>query len=145
VVYTCQRGSDAIRIVVAGELAQEERNALLHLFSAAPAQVEYGAEHCRPLSPATSSIINQLFGAYQQEGLHMPYTLEDFKRDYIREGLQKMTADEIAEQLTLEQRLTGLLPEQLLAALSDQQIEAYLKGRQNKSANSKKKKPKTGR
>ncbi len=39
-VYTCRRGTDAIRVVVASELPQEERNALLHLFSAAPEQVQ---------------------------------------------------------------------------------------------------------
>src|SRR5260221_10307616 len=44
-VYICRRGTDAIRLVVAAELPREEQNALLHLFSAAPEQVQYGAEH----------------------------------------------------------------------------------------------------
>jgi hypothetical protein len=39
-VYICRRGTDAIRLVVAAELPREERNALLHLFSAAPEQVQ---------------------------------------------------------------------------------------------------------
>lgn len=44
-VFVCRRGSDAIRLIVAAELAEVERNALLHLFSAAPERVQYGAEH----------------------------------------------------------------------------------------------------
>src|SRR5207253_6378094 len=41
-VFACRRGSDVIRIVVAADLPKNERNALLHLFSAAPDQVKYG-------------------------------------------------------------------------------------------------------
>jgi hypothetical protein len=122
-VYTCRRGSDAIRIVVACELAQEDRNALLHLFSADQLQVEYGRDHWRPISPSTSSIVNQLFGIYKKEGLHVSYTLEDYQREHMN-------------RYTIEERLAGL---------SDEEIAAYLKQRREKPADSKKKKPRLGR
>jgi hypothetical protein len=35
-VYRCRRGTDDIRVVVAGRLPPSEPNALLHLFSAVP-------------------------------------------------------------------------------------------------------------
>src|SRR5262249_49575612 len=60
-VYVCRRGSDEIRVIVAADLPQNERNAMLHLFSAAPDQVKYGAEHYRLRSVRTSTIINDLF------------------------------------------------------------------------------------
>jgi hypothetical protein len=123
----CRRGSDAIRIVVAGELPQVERNAMLHLFSAAPEQVQYGAEHHQLQSVDTSSIVNQLFGEYRQEGLTMPYTMEDFRRDIARQHVR---------ELTLEERLAGL---------SASQIEAYLRRIRKKPSFSPKKKPKPKR
>src|SRR5207244_2430906 len=104
-VYVCRRGTDAIRLVVAAELPRVERNALLHLFSATPDQVQYGAEHHRLQSPDTSSIVNDLFGQYRVEGLTMPYTMADYRRDVAREHLH---------ELTVEERLAGLRLEQIL-------------------------------
>ena len=122
-VYLCRRGTDAIRLVVAAELPQEERNALLHLFSAAPEQVQYGATHYRLQSADTSSIVCQLFADYRLEGLTMPYTIEDWRRDFTREHMQ---------DFTVEERLAGLPAEQ---------IEAYLKRLRKKRSTTKKKKP----
>lgn len=39
----------------------------------------------------------------------MPYTMEDFRRDYVKEHLK---------DLRLDERLEGLSPEQLLAEMS---------------------------
>jgi hypothetical protein len=140
-VYNCRRGSDDIRIVVARELAQEDRNALLHLFCAAKPQVEYGRDHWRPISPSTSSIINQLFGIYKKEGLHVSYTLEDYQQEYM----SRFTTRERLAGLSPADRLAGLSTEELLAGLSDEEIEAYLKQRREKSAEFEKKKRQSGR
>jgi hypothetical protein len=116
-VYDLRRGTDTFRVVVAGELPTTERNALLHLFSAAPDRVEYGAAHYRLQSAETSSIVSQLFEGYQHQRLPMSYTMQDFIKDFVRGHL---------DQLTPEERLVGLKPEQLLAALPPERIEAYL-------------------
>jgi hypothetical protein len=129
-VSFCRRGTDAIRVVVAAELPREERNALLHLFSAAPEQVKYGAEHYRVQSADTSTIVQKVFADYRVEGLAMPYTMADFRRDIAREHVQELSAEERLQGLSLEERLAGLPPEQ---------IEAYLKGLQKKRAAPKKK------
>jgi hypothetical protein len=135
-VYTCRRGTDGIRVVVASELPREERNSLLHLFSAVPEQLQYGREHYQFQSGETSSIVNLLFGEYRHEGLTMPYTMEDFRRDVARKYINELTAEE---------RLAGLPPEERLAGLSDDEIEAILKRRRKQSAATKKRKPKSGR
>ncbi len=71
----------------------------------------------------------------------MSYTMEDFRRDYVkehfarltpekqREALERLTPEqrrEVLERLPPEQRLAGLPPEQRLAGLSPKQIRQYL-------------------
>jgi hypothetical protein len=126
-VYCCRRGTDAIRVVVAAELPLEERDSLLHLFSAAPDRIQYGAKHYRPHAADVSTIVRRLFADYKVEGLPMPYTMEDFRRE---------TAREILDQLTPEQRLAGLTVEQ---------IEAYLKRLRRKADETPRKKRKPRR
>src|SRR5438105_15396520 len=54
-VYECRRGTDMIRVVVLGELPQTGNNAPLHLLSANPELVEFGASHYEQRSPNTST------------------------------------------------------------------------------------------
>ncbi len=48
----------------------------------------------------------------------MPYTIEDYRRDYVLDYLDRLTPDE---------RLKGLPPDERLKGLSPEEIEAYLK------------------
>ena len=48
------------------------------------------------------------------------YTMEDFKRDYVKEYFPRLTPE---EQLEI---LESLPPEQRLAGLSQEQIQQYL-------------------
>jgi hypothetical protein len=48
----------------------------------------------------------------------MPYTMEDFKRDYVKEHLKKLTPVE---------RLEGLSPKVLLKSLSPEVAKGLLK------------------
>jgi hypothetical protein len=50
----------------------------------------------------------------------MSYTMEDFKRDYIKEHFAKLTQEE------REEVLRSLPPEERLAGLSAKQIRQYL-------------------
>jgi hypothetical protein len=128
-VYECRRGTDVIRVVVAGQLSREEQNAPLHLFSASAEQVGYGAEHYQKRSERTSTLLDQLFEGYQGEGIAMSYTMEDFLKDYIKEKLKKLTPEERREALqglSPEERLEGLSPEKRLEGLSPEEIEHFL-------------------
>ena len=73
---------------------------------------------------APCSIVNELFADYRMEGLTMPYSIEDFRRDVARKHVH---------ELTPEERLAGLPPEQ---------IEAYLQRLAKKPATTRKKNPK---
>ena len=146
-VYECRRGTDAIRVVVLGELPQTANNAPLHLLSANPELVEFGASHYEQRSPNTSTLIHQLFEGFKREGIAMPYTMQDFRHDFakehIREMLDALSPEErhrVFSDVPPEERLAGLSPEDVLRALSPEAIEKYLKRRKQEPRSRKRKK-----
>jgi hypothetical protein len=131
-VYECRRGTDLIRVVVAGQLPQSEHNAPLHLFSASVDQLRYGKEHYRQRSPDTSSLLSALFAGYQQEGIAVPYTMDDFRRDYTKAHLKDLTPEERLAGLAAEERLAGLAPKERLKGLTPEELLAGLSPEQRK-------------
>ena len=143
-VYDCQWGADVVHVIVAGDLPREEHNAPLHLFSASPDLVGFGGNAYRRRSENTSLLLAKLFEKFKGEGLAMSYTMEDFRRDYIkdhfllltpeeqRESLERLPPErrrEVLASLPPEERreiLAGLPPEERLAGLSAEQIRKYL-------------------
>ena len=131
-VYDCQWGTDAVRVVVAGELPREEHNAPLHLFSASPELVGFAGGSYRKRSERTSRLLEQLFEEFKGEGFVMPYTMEDFERDYIKKHFPKLTPDEQREALELlppDQRraiIESLPAAERLAGMSAEEIQKYL-------------------
>jgi hypothetical protein len=77
--------------------------------------------------------VNQLFGAYRREGLTMPYTMEDFRREVALEYLP---------ELTPEERLGGLTPKGVLEHVPAKEIKAYLARLQKRRAETKPARPK---
>ena len=73
------------------EIPKEERNAIWHLFSGVPEAVEFAARQYQGHTQEMSTIINQLFENYQLEGISMPYTMEDFQKDYVKDHLDVLT------------------------------------------------------
>jgi hypothetical protein len=131
-VYNCRRGTDVIQVVVVGQLPQTDNNAPLHLFSAAAAQVQFGASHYRRHSPDTSSLLNQLFQGYRAEGITMPYTMEDFRKDYAKAHFKDLTPEEqqeVLQSLSPQDRqrvLQGLPAQERLEGLSQADLERTL-------------------
>ncbi len=131
-VYDCRWGTDTIRVVVAGELPREAHNAPLHLFSASPELVGFGGRAYRPRSQNTSGLLVQLFEGLRAEGLAMPFTMEDFRRQFVKDHFPKLTPkeqQEVLKTLPAEERkdvLQGLPPEERLAGLSADEIRQYL-------------------
>jgi hypothetical protein len=120
--------------------AAEPLNAPLHLFSASPELVEFGQGAYRRRSVETSQLLRLLLEKLGEEGFAVSYTMEDFKRDYVkkhfalltpqeqREALQAMPLEkqlEVIEALPQEV-LDALPPERRLAGLSAEQIRQYL-------------------
>jgi hypothetical protein len=125
-VYDGTWGLDVIRVIVAGQLPRELQNAPLHLFSASPELVGYASGAYRQRSENTSALLKQLFERFRGEGLTMPFTMEDFQRQYVKEHFAELTPEEreeVLKALPPEERLAGLPPEQRLAGLSAEQIE----------------------
>jgi hypothetical protein len=113
-VYDIERGTDTIRVIVLSEVPESEHNAPLHLFSAVPQIVRFGAAHFERHSSDVSTLINDLFSYYQIEGIDMPYTMEDYRRDSIKWRLEQLTPEERLELFPPEERLKGLPPEEIL-------------------------------
>jgi hypothetical protein len=155
-----RRGSNFIRIVVMRQLPDTEQNAILHLWSALPEKVKYGVSHYKQHSTDMSTLLNRLFQVYQREGIAMPYTMEDLRREYWEDRLEEMTPEErqkLFEKLPPQeqQKLLENLPPQVkqkvledlplqqrLAGVSQEEIESYLQGRNKKTAAQKRKKKK---
>jgi hypothetical protein len=128
-VYDCRWGTDTIRVIVAGELSRVPQNAPMHLFSASPELIGFGQGSYQRRSKDTSGLLLQLFDRLKLEGFPMPYTMQDFRRDFNKEHLRKLSPEEREEVLrTLppEERLAGLTPEERLAGMSADQIREYL-------------------
>jgi len=151
-VFEYRRGSDLIRVVVLGQVPDLEHNAVLHLLSALPDKIRYGVSQYRQRSSETSSLLDQLFEGYQQEGVTMPYTMEDFRREYMEDRFEELTPEarlklfeKLApqEQQKLLKNLINNLPIQVrLKGLSPEEIEGYLRTFKKEAVSPKPKKKK---
>jgi proteasome lid subunit RPN8/RPN11 len=120
--YDVVWGTDTIRILVLREMPEAEQNLVWNLFSGDPGRISAAFQRLQPKAHSWSSTVNALLKYYGLEGLPMPYTMEDFKRDVAEDLLNDMT------------------PDQLLARLPIDAIEAYLK-----KVKEEKKKPESNR
>jgi hypothetical protein len=101
-------------------LPREAHNAPLHLFSAAPNQVEFANGAYRRRREQTSRLLGQPFESLPGERFAMSFTMEDFNRQYNKEHFLRLTPEE------QEEGLHSLPPERRLAGLSAEQIRQYL-------------------
>ena len=83
-----------------------------------------------------STVINQLLNKYPLEGIAMPYTMGQFRKDYLKAHLPEMDTDEVLSMFTPKDRLKGLAPKDRLKGLTPkdrlegldpEEIETYLK------------------
>jgi len=121
-VYDCNWGTDQVRVVVTGQLATEEQNAVLHLFSPSPLLVEFGRGNYRRHSSSTSQLLGLLLNNWQNEGIAMPFTMQDFEREYIKDKLPQLPEEEqvdVLANVSVKTRLTGVSKEQLRRYLEE--------------------------
>jgi len=134
----------SIIILVLSQMALEEQNALWQLFSGNADGFKYGDVHYEWQAPEDKSLLDQLYQKYLKEGVKMPYTYEDFHRDYTmpfieslpmelrlkgispEERLKGLPPSEVFKQFTPSERLKGLPPSERLKGLAPSEIEAYL-------------------
>ena len=132
-VYDCRWGLDTIRVVVAGQLPREAHNAPLHLFSASPELIGFGRSAYRQHSEDTSQLLGQLFERLEGEGFTMSYTMEDFRRDYVKSHFARLTPEErreVLQSLSPEEQgeaLERLSPDRLRQVLQALEAQEWRK------------------
>ena len=125
-LYHCIWGTHRVRIVVLREVPDETRNAIWGMFSNIGEKVALGARNYHYHISDISTVIDDLLEHYELEGLKVPYTIEDYRRDYVRQHLKELPPEDVASHLSTEQRLSGLPPEQRLQGLSPEELASHL-------------------
>ena len=117
-VYDCRRGTDVIRIVVLNRLPLDAQNSPLHLFSGQEERIGFGVTNFFPRTDDISTMLMRVFEKYRLEGVDMPQTNEEWRREFVREHLVDLSPQE---------RLKDLSPGELIAALPPEVLEALRK------------------
>jgi hypothetical protein len=100
-------------ILVLNQMPQDENNALWQLFSGKAEGFEFGHVHYQWHDPNAKSLLNQLYKLYLKGGVVMPYTWDDYYRDYARPFI---------ESLPIEEKLRGVSPKEILRGLPHEEI-----------------------
>ena len=134
-VYTVRALRQPITVIVLKEIAPATRNALWALFSFEAGRVAQGAQDYVWRQPDHLPILQELYHCYQQVGVAMSYTFENFRQDLARElvlelpveeRLRGLPPEELLRRVPPEERLRGLPPEERLRGLSEAELE-YLR------------------
>jgi hypothetical protein len=107
----------SIIILVLSQMAKEEQNALWQLFSGNAEGFKYGDVHYEWQAPEDKSLLDQLYQKYLREGVKMPYTYEDFHRDYTMPFIESLPTELRLKGIPPEERLKGLPPSERLKGL----------------------------
>ena len=104
-VWECRVLSRNIRILVLSRLPLEQRNAILAFFTFDRGKVKFALENYQWQMDDGSTVINQLLERYTQEGIDMPYTMEQFRKEYVKAHLGDLDPEEVLSRFSLEDRL----------------------------------------
>ncbi len=115
-------------VIVLSKAPKSKRNAIWNLFSGRPKLMQFGARNYRWKTRPILGIFKKLYQKFQLEGIEMPYTIEDFVKEYYSEEIKEMPQEErlkwIAE-IPEEERLKGISEEKRLKGIA---TEKRLKG-----------------
>jgi len=109
-------------ILVLSQMALEEQNALWQLFSGNAEGFEYGDAHYDWQAPEDKSLLYQLYQKYLKEGVSMPYTYEDFHRDYTMPFIESLPTELRLKGIPPSERLKGLPPSERLKGLPPSEV-----------------------
>ena len=125
-VYELQAVSRVVRVIVLKQIQDSKHNAMWNLFSSESQKVVYGIRNYKWHAKDYSTITDKLYELYIKEGIKMPYTMEDFERDYKEEFISKLTPEERVKGLSTEELLKVMPPEELLKVMPFEVIEDYV-------------------
>jgi hypothetical protein len=112
----------SIIILVLSQMSLLSQNALWQLFSGNAEGFEYGDAHYKWHSPEDKSLLNQLYLLYLKEGVDMPYTFEDFHRDYTMPFIESLPPEVRLKGIPPEVRLKGIPPEEVFKQFSPDEV-----------------------
>ncbi len=125
-VFDLTWGSRMIRLIVLSQIELAERNAFWLLFSGKAQEFVFADQHYHWHSPKERAVLNQLYELYKHEGVVMPYTMEDFNRDFTEAHLHLLPPEKRLKGLPSETVLRQFSLEERLKGLSIEEIQAYL-------------------
>jgi len=125
-VYEVVWGVDTIRIIVLSEIPEGPHNAIWRLFSAKPEVVLEARKQYQVHQRDISTIVQQLFENYRMENINMPYTVQDFQKEYVLDHLNLLSPEQRLKDLSPEQRLKNLSLEDIVNHLSPEQVRQLL-------------------
>ena len=114
-------GHRTIRLIILSQLPETPQNAFWQLFAGIKDKFRYGRACYLWNDPNQQTILNQLDFLYDIESDEMPYTKEDFQREFTEQHLHLLSPEQLLDRLSPEQLLERLSPEQLLDRLSTEQ------------------------
>ncbi|QTA78205.1 Uncharacterized protein dnl_04220 [Desulfonema limicola] len=128
----CPWDSRNIRLIVLSRISKEKKNAIWHLFSARQELIEYGASEYQWRTPV-SSIINNLLKKYNMEGvIAMPYTIQDYMKDYVFHYFHTLTPEQIErlmKEIPVDERLKGISIDELLEKIPVEKLMEKIKSK----------------
>ncbi len=121
-VYQMDWGTRTIDIIVCRRVEVVERNSLWLLFSGDQDKVAFGMRHYGLKQSDLSTILNEIHEITNLEGLNMPYTVEDYKkeaseREAIRQSYRIEGASRIVVRLLMKK--LGIAPEESLPIIKN--------------------------
>ena len=117
-----------LRLIVPRAVDLTPKNALWHLLSGVPDRIKFGLDHCELKDRELFSMLkNQLERNFSKEGVIMPATVEDYRREWREELLAEATAEERLKGLSPKERLEGLKPKERLEGLTEEEIREAMK------------------
>ena len=118
----CGGGARNMRALILNRMPRTEKNAVWQMFSALAENVRFGASHYRQRGAGMSTLIYKLYEKYQTEGIAMPYTMQDFCRDFTKEHIHQLTPEERLQGLTPEEVLKSFKPEEVLKRFKPEEL-----------------------
>jgi hypothetical protein len=112
-VYEINCVMKMIRLIVTSDISKQKHNALWHLYSGVADNFAYGNSYYRWHHSKGKQLLNQLYELYLKEEIVMPYTWEDFDRDYAKAHVHLLTPEDRLSGLPVEDRLRGLPVEEV--------------------------------
>ena len=116
----------SIIILVLSQMSQVQQNALWQLFSGNAEGFEYGDVHYKWHDPEDKSLLNQLYKLYLKEGVDMPYTFEEFHRDYTMPFIESLPTDLRLKGIPTEEVFKQFSKDEVFKQFTPSEIEAYL-------------------